>query len=62
MDASSVVEETCDGELVGFIFLAERTPLGAVYKFALSHGLRVYADSVRQTLLLSEKSLKWRGA
>ena len=62
MDASSVVEETCDGELVGFLFLAERTPLCAVYKFALSHGLRVYADAVRQTLLLSEKSLKWRDA
>jgi len=61
VDASSVVEETCD-ELVGFLFLAERTPLGAVYKFALSHRLRVYADSVRQTLLLSEKSLKWRDA
>ena len=59
MDSACVVEETCDGELVGFIFLAERTPLGAVYKFALSHRLRVYADSVRQTLLLSEKSLKW---
>ena len=61
MDSACVVAETCD-ELVGFIFLAERTPLGAVYKFALSHRLRVYADSVRQTLLLSEKSLKWRDA
>jgi len=59
VDASSVVEETC--ELVGFIFLAEKMP-SDVYKFALSYKLRVYADSVRQTLLLSEKSLKWRDA
>ena len=60
MDSACVVAETCD-ELVGFIFLAEKTP-SDVYKFALSHRLRVYADSVRQTLLLSEKSLKWRDA
>jgi len=55
-----VVEETCDGELVGFIFLAEKVPLDAVYEFALAHNLGVYADSVRQTILLSDKLLKWR--
>ena len=53
-----MVEETCD-ELVGFIFLAEKTP-SDVYKFALSYKLRVYADSVRQTILLSDKQLKWK--
>ena len=60
MDSACVVEETCDGELVGFIFLAEKVPLGAVYEFALAHNLGVYADSVRQTILLSDKLLKWR--
>jgi len=50
-----VVEETCDGELIGFIFLVERTPLGAVYEFALAHNLGVYADSAGQTILLSDK-------
>jgi len=55
VDASSVVEETCDGELIGFIFLVERTPLGAVYEFALAHNLGVYADSAGQTILLSDK-------
>ena len=56
MDSACVVAETC--ELVGFLFLAEKMT-SDVYKFALSYKLRVYADSVRQTLLLSEKSLKW---
>ena len=55
MDSACVVEETCDGELIGFIFLVERTPLGAVYEFALAHNLGVYADSAGQTILLSDK-------
>ena len=45
---------------IGFLFFPERTSWTHVHDFAVTHGFRMYVDSIRQTALLSKMFLLWR--